>query len=119
MEDLSLKPFEFQQRVADCQTLYVAHQGRHHEEIERQMRGLGHTTFNRRVLYARNERGRSSAGWPERFGGSTAVKRKRLNAANTPPATGVRTDAHRGPCTYRRDTPDAITSVPFRDKKLG
>ncbi len=75
MEDLSLKPFQFQQRVADCKTLFVAHHGRHHEEIERQMRGLGHATFNRRVLYARNERGRSSAGWPERFG--WAARRKK------------------------------------------
>lgn len=25
----------------------------------------------------------------------------------------------RAPCTYRRDSPDAIASVPFRDKKVG
>jgi hypothetical protein len=41
--------------------------GRHHEVIEREMRALGHVTFSRRVLYARNDRGKHLAGWPERF----------------------------------------------------
>src|SRR2546423_15159743 len=67
MEDLSTKPYAFQQRVEDCRTLYLAYQGRHHEEIEREMRALGHDKFCRRVLYARNDRGRRVPGWPERF----------------------------------------------------
>ena len=33
MEDLSLKPFEFQQRVEACKALYLKYQGRHHDEI--------------------------------------------------------------------------------------
>src|SRR4051812_33105410 len=65
---LSTLPFGLQQKIEACKTLYLAYQGRHHEEIERQMRELGHKTFNRRVLYARGQRGRRTAGWPERYG---------------------------------------------------
>src|SRR5262245_3488971 len=68
MEGLSTKSIAFQQKVADCRALYLACGGRHHEYIEREMRSLGHEKFTRRVLYARNGRGRRVPGWPERFG---------------------------------------------------
>jgi hypothetical protein len=69
MEDLSTKPFAFQQKVADCRTLYLACGGRHHDYIQAEMRALGHETFNKRCLYAdRDKQGRRTPGWPERFG---------------------------------------------------
>ena len=69
MEDLSTKPFAFQQKVADCKTLYLACGGRHHDYIQAEMRSLGHETFNKRCLYAdRDKQGNRTPGWPERFG---------------------------------------------------
>lgn len=56
MEDLSTKPFAFQQRVEACRVLYFKYQGRHHDHIQREMRELGDATFNRRVFYGRNQR---------------------------------------------------------------
>src|SRR5437868_6680668 len=67
-EDRSTLPFGLQQRIEACKALYLGFQGRHHEAIERRMREMGHTTFNRRILYTRNQRGRTLPGWPERFG---------------------------------------------------
>jgi predicted phage terminase large subunit-like protein len=69
MDDLSTRPFAYQQKVADCRVLYLAFGGRHHDHIQREMRSLGHTTFNKRCLYAdRDKQGRRIPGWPERFG---------------------------------------------------
>jgi hypothetical protein len=67
MDDLSTRPFAYQQKVADCRVLYLAFGGRHHDHIQREMRALGHS-FSRRSLYARNDRGKHVPGWPERFG---------------------------------------------------
>src|SRR5437667_9897875 len=72
--DLSNLPFGLQQRIEACKGLYLGFQGRHHEAIERRMRELGHTTFNRRILYTRNQRGRTLAGWPERFGWTNELR---------------------------------------------
>src|SRR5687767_14072598 len=55
------------QRIADCRRLYEKYNGHSHEQIEREMRVLGHTRFRRRILYARRERGRTVPGWIERF----------------------------------------------------
>lgn len=82
VEDLSTQAFSFQQKVADCQTLYLAYGGRHHEAIEREMRALGHATFHRRALYARNDRGRHLAGWPERFGWMGGIENGELRIEN-------------------------------------
>ncbi len=55
-------------KIADCRELYEKYGGRCHEQIEREMRALGHAKFRRRILYPRNERGRRVPGWIERFG---------------------------------------------------
>ena len=68
MEDLSQKPAAFQQRVEACKALYLQYQGRHHDEIQREMRALGDKTFNKRLLYARTHNGKLIPGWPVRFG---------------------------------------------------
>ena len=87
MEDLGNKPFAFQQKVADCRVMYLAFGGRHHEAIEREMRALGHESFNRRVLYARNDRGKHTPGWPERFGwdenGKLKIENGELRSKNS------------------------------------
>src|SRR6185436_5031067 len=67
-QGLPTKTPALEQKIEDCKALYLAYQGRHHEAIEREMRALGYTTFCRRVLYTRNQHGRTLPGWPERFG---------------------------------------------------
>src|SRR5437879_5521977 len=63
-----------QQRIEDCRELYLRHGGEDHEQIERDMRAMGHTDFHRRSLYRRFERGSSEAGWIERFGWERLVR---------------------------------------------
>ena len=63
-----------QQRIADCRELYLKYGGRRHEQIEREMRGLGHAKFRRRIMYTRRERGRICPGWIERFGWRSQVR---------------------------------------------
>ena len=67
-EELALKPFALQQKVEACRVLYLAYQGRHHEMIQREMRELGHVTWNRRALYGTTRNGKFIPGWPKRYG---------------------------------------------------
>ncbi len=55
------------QRIEDCRRIYAKYGGRQHEQIEREMRALGHATFHRRLLYSRFERGRHAPGWVEKY----------------------------------------------------
>ena len=66
------------QRIADCRELYIKYGGRHHELIEREMRGLGHTRFRRRIMYTRRERGRVLPGWIDRFGWKESLQSSRV-----------------------------------------
>src|SRR5688572_19115207 len=65
-----------QKKIEDCRRLYLKYGGRWHMQIEREMRALGHTSFHRRILYSRFERGRHRPGWIELYGFN----------AGTPPA---------------------------------
>ncbi|MBK9526869.1 MAG: phage terminase large subunit [Acidobacteria bacterium] len=67
-QELSLKPFAFQQKVEACRVLYLNCQGRHHDYIQQEMRKLGNDRWNNRCLYARWSNGTYIPGWPERFG---------------------------------------------------
>ena len=69
-------------RIADCRELYLKHKGQHHEQIEREMRALGHTDFHRRILYRRFERGRCVSGWIERYGFDSLVKERLRQRGN-------------------------------------
>src|SRR4051812_45677492 len=64
-----------QRMIDDCKRLYIAHQGRHHEQIEEEMRALGHTTFSRRCLYTRTYKDRPRPGLPELYGWDTELRR--------------------------------------------
>ncbi|MFZ1702433.1 MAG: terminase family protein, partial [Pyrinomonadaceae bacterium] len=102
MEDLSLRSFAFQQRVADCRTLYNSYQGRHHDDIQTEMRAFGHERWNKRCLYAdRGAKGKRIAGWPERFG-----------FKSVPPAVagGLTLDIDN---SYPKPTPPASTGGPL------
>ncbi len=50
-----------------CLDMYIRNGGRNHAVIEFQMRAAGYTSFNRRVLYGRNIKGRYYPGWIKRF----------------------------------------------------
>ena len=76
-QGLSTKTPALEQKIEACKALYLAYQGRHHEAIEREMRGLGYKNFTRRVLYTRNQHGRTLPGWPERFGWNSVLPLKR------------------------------------------
>jgi predicted phage terminase large subunit-like protein len=62
------------QRIEDCRELYIKHEGKHHELIEREMREMGHTDFHRRSMYDRYERGNRKVGWISRFGFDSLVR---------------------------------------------
>ncbi len=53
-----------QSRLQTCQRLFFEYKGREHSRIEREMRSLGFTDFNRRCLYPRG----LNPGWIERYG---------------------------------------------------
>ncbi len=48
--------------------LFAKFGGAKHEDIEREMRAIGHHSFHRRLFYSRFERGRHSPGWIEKYG---------------------------------------------------
>jgi predicted phage terminase large subunit-like protein len=48
--------------------LFAKYGGAKHEDIEREMRAIGHHSFHRRLFYSRFERGRHAPGWIEKYG---------------------------------------------------
>jgi len=50
-----------------CLVLFKYFNGENISRIEREMRGLGHANFHRRILYDRKERGKDKPGWIERY----------------------------------------------------
>ncbi|MBP9664452.1 MAG: phage terminase large subunit [Pyrinomonadaceae bacterium] len=57
------------EKIEAARGLYLRNEGTKITAIEREMRGLGFTGFNRQVLYNRRARGGGQLlGWPERFG---------------------------------------------------
>lgn len=61
-----------------CFILFKYFNGRNIARIEREMRGLGHVNFHRRILYSRTENGTRSPGWIERFGWRNAIENGEL-----------------------------------------
>ena len=55
------------ERYKACLDLYLESAGRNLSRIERKMRELGFSDFNRRILYSRIKKGRYCPGWIERF----------------------------------------------------
>jgi len=54
-------------RIEAARRLYLKYEGKQHKKIEQEMRALGYTSFNRRILHSRFERGHHSAGWIEKY----------------------------------------------------
>jgi predicted phage terminase large subunit-like protein len=71
-----MNDIERELKVEDCRRLYLKHDGKRHELIEKEMRALGHGDFHRRVLHRRFERGRCRMGWIERYGFERLLKDK-------------------------------------------
>ena len=55
------------ERYKACLELYLQFAGRNLSRVERKMRELGFSDFNRRILYSRIKKGRYCPGWIERF----------------------------------------------------
>ena len=85
---MSLSPDERYERIQDCRELYLKYGGENHEQIEREMRAMGHRDFHRRSLYRRFERGTSRAGWIETYGWNRLLKMQNENKEPSVPARG-------------------------------
>ncbi|MEJ7625101.1 MAG: phage terminase large subunit [Pyrinomonadaceae bacterium] len=70
------------ERIDACRELYLKHEGRHHELIEKEMRALGHKDFHRRIMHDRFERGRYTAGWINQYGFDSLVRERKKKALN-------------------------------------
>lgn len=57
-----------QEKIDDCRELYIRFGGGSHASIVKEMRKRGWHGFTKRNLYARTRGGRTTPGWPERFG---------------------------------------------------
>ena len=57
----------YTERYEACFELYLKHGGRNLSRIEREMRGLGYSDFNRRIFYNRKEKGIYKPGWIKKY----------------------------------------------------
>ncbi len=97
-------------RIEAARRLYIKYEGKQHELIEQEMRDLGYTDFNRRILYPRFERKKYRPGWPERFGfvaeaakGSGGVEEKRSG--------GERSSSENGSSSFTPSLSNSLTPV--------
>src|SRR5262245_3773823 len=66
-----------------CLELFLKNGGRDVASIERRMRALGYTRFNRRILYGRYEEGTYKPGWIDKYGWKATLRQQQ----EEPPAS--------------------------------